>query len=193
MLGPILDPCWVLFWTHKSRAMLRQFLTPFWDHLWSHFGTHLDTFWRHFGELCVASTASADIAKTIKNQWFFNDFAMSEVSENSEKPSRGEAAPGLSAQLPNDIEIGPILVPKWLQNWSQNGVRKGLKFALVFGLLFGPKLDPKMVPKRLQNWSQNGVSCPDVLLEPQVGPKMDPNWLRSLKMDPKWLPNGSKM
>ena len=112
----------------------------------------------------------------------FNDFAMSEVFENSEKPYRGEAAPGLSAQLPNDIEIGPILVPKWLQNWSQNGVRKGLKFALVFGLFFGPKLDPKMVPKRLQNWSQNGVSCPDVLLEPQVVSKMDPKWLRSPKM-----------
>ena len=116
---------------------------------------------------------------------------MSEVSENSEKPSRGEAAPGLSAQLPNDIEIGLILVPKWLQNWSQNGVRKGPKFAFVFGLLLGPKLDPKLVPKRLQNWSQNGVSCPDVLLEPQVGPKMDPKWLRSPKMDPKWLPNGA--
>ena len=103
---------------------------------------------------------------------------MSEMSENSEKPSRGEAAPGLSAQLPNDIQIGPILVPKLLQNWSQNGVRNGLKIAVVLLLFLGLKLGPNMVPKWLQSWSQNGVSCPDVLLEPQMGPKMEPKCFR---------------
>ena len=83
--GPILEPNLVQKSSQKSRAILRQFLIPFWDHVWSHFGTHLDTFWRHFGELCVASTASADMSKTIKNQWFFNDFAMSEGSEKRRK------------------------------------------------------------------------------------------------------------
>ena len=118
---------------------------------------------------------------------------MSEVSENSEKPSRGEAAPGLSAQLPNDIEIGPILVPTWLQKWSQNGVGKGLKFALVFGLLFGPKLDPK--------WSQKGSKIgPNMGSAAQMcswSPKWAPKWTQSgsgsPKMDPKWLQNGSQM
>ena len=77
---------WVQFWNHfgsilgpilaskstpKSRANLRPFLTPILDQFWSQVGTNLDTCWCHFGELCVASTASADVSKTIKNQLFF--------------------------------------------------------------------------------------------------------------------------
>ena len=149
--GSILGPKLASKRSQKARAILRPFLTPFLDQCWTHFGTNLDTCWCHFGELCVASTASADMSKTIKNQWFFNDFAMSEVSENNEKPSRGEAAPGLSAQLADDIKIGPILVPQWYQNWSQNGVRNGLKICSCFWAAFwaqtGPKNDPKLVPK----------------------------------------------
>ena len=113
--------------------------------------------------------------------------------KNNEKPSRGEAALGLSAQLPNDIQIGPMLVPKWIQNWSQNGVRHALKFALVFWLSVGPKLGPKLGPKMdskwLQIWSQNEVSCPDVFLEPQMGSKWSQNVSGSPNMDPKWFQN----
>ena len=106
-------------------------------------------------------------------------------SESSEKPSRGEAAPGLSAQLPNDIQIDPILVPRSPQNWSQNGVRNGLKWLLLFGCFLGPNLNPEMAPKWLQIWSQNGVSCPEVLLEPQMGPKMEPKCFRESQNRPK--------
>ena len=93
------------------------------------------------------------------------------------------------SQMPsNSVQI-------WIQNSSKIGPKmvseRVLNLLLFLGCFFGPKLDPKMVPKRLQNWSQNGVSCPDVLLELQVGPKMDPKWLRSPKMDAKWLPNGA--
>ena len=133
------------------------------------------------------------MSKTIKNQWFSMILPCPRCPKNDETQSRGEAAPGLSAQLPDDIKIGPILLPKWHQNWSQNGVRNGLKFALVSGLVLVPKLAPKMAPKWLQNWSQNGVSCPDVLLEPQEGPKWTQHGSGSPKMDPKWLQNGSKM
>ena len=118
---------------------------------------------------------------------------MSEVSENSEKPSRGEAAPGLSAQLPQDIEIGPILVPKWLQNWSQNGVRKGLKFALVFWAAFwaqiGPKNGPKKAPKLVPKWGQLPRCAPGAPSGPQNGPKMAPESQNGPKMAPKWLQN----
>ena len=163
------------------------------DQFWSQVGTNLDTCWCHFGELCVASTASADMSKTIKNQWFFNDFNDFAMSEGSEKRRKHH----LVAKRHRDSQHSSQMTSKSVQFWSQNGTKIGpkmvsemvLKFALVFGLLFGPKPAPKMTP----NWSQNEVSCPDVLLEPQAGPKTDPKWLRGSqhgpKMAPKWLQN----
>ena len=127
--GPILEPNLVQKSSQKSRAILRQFLIPFWDHVWSHFGTFLDTFWRHFGELCVASTASADIAKTIKNQWFFNDFAKIGSLNGVGKGLKLALVFGLLFGTNLEPQNGPNMAPE-----SQNG--------------------PKMAP----NWRFDGLS-----------------------------------
>ena len=74
--------------------------------------------------------------------------------KNKEKPSRGEVAAGLSAHIPHDTQIGPILIPKWLQNWSQNGIRNCVKLKLHLWMFFGAKRSPKIEPKWRQNCSQ---------------------------------------
>ena len=189
MLGPILDPFWVLFWTHKSRAMLRQFLTPLWDHFWSHFGTHLDTFWRHFGELCVASTASADIAKTIKNQWF----SMILPCPRCPKTAKNH----LVAKRHRDSQHSSQMTSKSVPFWSQNGSKIGpkmvservLKLLLFLGCFLGPNWT--------QKWSQKGSK-----IGPKMGsaaqmcswsPKWAPKWTQTGSGVSKWTQNGSQM
>ena len=116
--------------------------------------------------------------------------------KNNENPSRGEAAPGLSAHIPNDTQIGPNLIPKWLQNWSQNGVRNGLNIALVLMMLFGSKRSPKMDPKWYHKGSQKRActqelprGAPGAQNGPQNVSKSYPRRSRS----PEWTQNASKM
>ena len=74
--------------------------------------------------------------------------------QNKEKQSRGEVAAGLSAHIPHDTRIGPILIPKWFHNWSQNGIINCDKIKLHLLMPFGAKRSPKMEPKWSPNCSQ---------------------------------------
>ena len=154
IFGPILGSFWDSIWVQKSIQKPRADSTPFpmsmLDHFGSKFGYILVSLWRELSR----ERDFRGYSKTIKKPWFFNGFAMSEVSEKQRKPSRGEVAAGLSAHIRHDTQICQILIPKWLQNWSQNGIRNCLKIELLCLMLFGAKRGPKMEPKWNQNCSQ---------------------------------------
>ena len=106
--------------------------------------------------------------KTIKNQWFSMVLPSLRCRRNNEKPSRGEAASGLSTHSLNDTKRGPILIPKWSQNWSQNDIRNRNKINLRLMMHSGTRKAP-----------QNGAKMgPDNSKMAQDGPRMAPGWPR---------------
>ena len=157
----------------------------------------LGQLWIHAGVISESFASRARLPLICQKPSKTNGFSMilpcPRCPKNDETQSRGEAAPGLSAQLPDDIKFGPILVPKWHQNWSQNGVRNGLKFALVLGLLFGPKLAQKCPPNGSKFGPKMGSAAQMCSWSPKWAPKWTRNGSGSPEMNPKWLQNGSKM
>ena len=86
IFGANFGAIWVSFWSsflvkkaYQNQELISTLVPkPFWDQFWHNFGYMLVIFRRDL----VAGTASADIAKTMKNHGFFNVLAVSEVSDN---------------------------------------------------------------------------------------------------------------